>query len=130
MSDTLAVPAPSATPSPTRRPFPASDRFVPKPERVFVNRNLRFSQIGAVGFDLDHTLAHYDPLPIEKLAYDQTKKKLVEKKGYAREILRFRYDPSFVVRGLVVDRARGNLLKLDYFRSVARATHGTQRIES
>jgi 5'-nucleotidase len=122
--------ASSATPSPTRRPFPASDRFLPKPERVFVNRNLRFSQVGAIGFDLDHTLAGYNALPIEKLAYDLTKQKLVEKKGYPREILRFRYDPAFVVRGLVVDRARGNLIKMDYFRRVARATHGTRRIDS
>ncbi|MEP7028118.1 MAG: HAD-IG family 5'-nucleotidase [Candidatus Eisenbacteria bacterium] len=110
--------------------FPTSDRFVAKPERVFVNRNLRFSQIGAIGFDLDHTLAHYDALPIEKLAFDQTKRKLVEKKGYPREVLRFRYDPEFVVRGLVVDKARGNLIKMDYFRYVGRATHGTRRMDS
>ena len=122
--------APSTTPSPTRRMFPVSDRFIPKPERVFVNRNLRFSQIGAIGFDLDHTLAHYDAVPIEKLAFDLTKKKLVEKKGYAREILRFKYDPEFVVRGLVVDRARGNLIKMDYFRYVGRATHGTRRLDA
>jgi HAD superfamily 5'-nucleotidase-like hydrolase len=109
--------------------FPVSDRFVPKPERVFVNRNLRFSQIGAIGFDLDHTLAHYDAIPIEKLAFELTKKKLVEKKGYPREILRFKYDPEFVVRGLVVDKARGNLIKMDYFRYVGRATHGTRRID-
>jgi len=124
------APTPSATPSPTRRMFTTSDRFIPKPERVFVNRNLRFSQIGAIGFDLDHTLANYDALPIEKLAFELTKKKLVEKKNYPREILRFRYDPEFVVRGLVVDRMRGNLIKMDYFRFVGRATHGTKRIDS
>jgi HAD superfamily 5'-nucleotidase-like hydrolase len=110
--------------------FPLSDRFIPKAERVFVNRNLRFSQIAAIGFDLDHTLAHYDALPIEKLAFELTKKKLVEKKGYPKEILRFRYDPEFVVRGLVVDKARGNLIKMDYFRYIARATHGTRRIDA
>jgi HAD superfamily 5'-nucleotidase-like hydrolase len=83
-----------------------------------------------IGFDLDHTLAHYDALPIEKLAFEMTKRKLVEKKGYPRDILRFRYDPEFVVRGLVVDKLRGNLIKMDYFRYVARATHGTRKIES
>ena len=122
--------APSATPSPSRRMFPVSDRFIPKPERVFVNRNLRFSQIAAIGFDLDHTLAHYEALAIEKLAFDLTKKKLVEKKGYGREILRFKYDPEFVVRGLVVDKTRGNLIKMDYFRYVGRATHGTRRLDA
>ncbi|MGH7725180.1 MAG: HAD-IG family 5'-nucleotidase [Candidatus Eiseniibacteriota bacterium] len=123
-------PAPSATPSPTRRLFPSSDRFIPKPERVFVNRNLRFSQILAIGFDLDHTLAHYDALPIEKLAFELTKKKLVEKRGYPAEVLRFKYDPDFVVRGLVVDRQLGNCLKMDYFRYVGRACHGLSRLDS
>ncbi len=124
------APTPSATPSPTRRLFPTTDRFIPKPERVFVNRNLRFSQILAIGFDLDHTLAHYDPLPIEKLAFELTKRKLVEKKGYPPEVLRFRYDPDFVVRGLVVDRLLGNCVKMDYFRYAGRACHGLARVES
>jgi 5'-nucleotidase len=121
---------PSEVPSPTRRSFPTSDRFIPKPERVFVNRNLRFSQIAAIGFDLDHTLAHYDDLAIEKLAFELTKKKLVEKKGYPAEVLRFRYDPTFVVRGLVVDKVRGNVIKMDYFRYVARAYHGLRRLDA
>jgi HAD superfamily 5'-nucleotidase-like hydrolase len=123
-----APPGPSAVPSTSRRAFPTRDRFLPKPDRVFVNRNLRFSQIGAIGFDLDHTLAGYDPLPIEKLAYELTKRKLVEKKGYPKDVLRYRYDPEFVVRGLVVDKQRGNLIKMDYFRYVGRATHGLTRI--
>jgi HAD superfamily 5'-nucleotidase-like hydrolase len=110
--------------------FPTSDRYIPKPDRVFVNRNLRFSQIAAVGFDLDHTLAHYDALPNEKLAFELTKQKLVEKKGYPAEVLRFRYDPEFVVRGLVVDKDQGNVLKMDYFRYVARAYHGLRRLDS
>ncbi len=129
LPDLPSTPGPSAVPSPTRRSFPVSDRFIPKPERVFVNRNLRFSQIAAIGFDLDHTLAHYDAIPIEKLAFELTKKKLVEKRGYPAEVLRFRYDPTFVVRGLVVDKVRGNLIKMDYFRYVARAVHGLRRID-
>ena len=130
MSDPVVPTKPSEVPSPTRRLFPTSDRFIPKPERVFVNRNLRFSQIGAIGFDLDHTLAHYDDLAIEKLAFELTKKKLVEKKGYPAEVLRFKYDPTFVVRGLVVDKLRGNVIKMDYFRYVARAYHGLRRLDA
>lgn len=130
MNDLPIPSGPSEVPSPSRRMFPTSDRFIPKPERVFVNRNLRFSQIAAIGFDLDHTLAHYDDQPLEKLAFDLTKKKLVEKRGYPAEVLRFRYDPTFVVRGLVVDKQRGNLIKMDYFRYVARAYHGLRRLDS
>ena len=130
MSDLPVPTKPSEVPSPTRRMFPASDRFIPKTERVFVNRNLRFSQIAAIGFDLDHTLAHYDDLAIEKLAFELTKKKLVEKRGYPAEVLRFKYDPTFVVRGLVVDKLRGNVIKMDYFRYVARAYHGLRRLDA
>ena len=130
MSEQPIPSKPSEVPSHTRRLFPSSDRFIPKPERVFVNRNLRFSQIGAIGFDLDHTLAHYDDLAIEKLAFELTKRKLVEKKGYPAEVLRFKYDPTFVVRGLVVDKVRGNVIKMDYFRYVARAYHGLRRLDS
>jgi 5'-nucleotidase len=88
------------------------------------------TQIRAVGFDLDHTLAHYDPVPVEELAFDLTKKKLVEAKGYPKEILSFVYDPHFVIRGLVVDKKRGNLLKMDYFNFVSRGTHGLTPLRS
>ena len=93
---------------------------LPPDQRVFVNRNLRFSALSAIGFDLDHTLAHYDPLPVEELAFQATVQKLVANRAYPEEILRFRYDPTYVVRGLVVDRDRGNVLKMDYFNFVTR----------
>jgi HAD superfamily 5'-nucleotidase-like hydrolase len=97
---------------------------IPRRHRVFVNRNLKLSKIRAIGFDLDHTLAHYDPVPVEELAFDLTKQKLVSAKGYPREILDLKYDPTFVIRGLVVDKKRGNLLKMDYFNFVSRGHHG------
>jgi HAD superfamily 5'-nucleotidase-like hydrolase len=118
----------------TREPSARSLRYrehrVPRRHRVFVNRNLRMSRIRAIGFDLDHTLAHYDPIAVEELAFDLTKQKLVEHKGYPREILAFAYDPHFVIRGLVVDKKRGNLLKMDYFNFVTRGTHGLSTLRS
>lgn len=120
--------------SPPREPSAKALRYrehrVPRRHRVFVNRNLRMTKIRAVGFDLDHTLAHYDPVPVETLAFDLTKKGLVETKGYPREVLEFAYDPQFVIRGLVVDKKRGNLLKMDYFNFVSRATHGLTPLRS
>src|SRR2546427_1731710 len=103
---------------------------IPRRHRVFVNRNLRMTKIRAIGFDLDHTLAHYDPVAVEALAFDLTKKKLVETKGYPGEILGFQYDPPWVIRGLVVDKKRGNLLKMDYFNFVSRAFHGLTQLRS
>ena len=60
---------------------------IPRRHRVFVNRNLRLSKIRAIGFDLDHTLAHYDPIPVEELAFDLSKQKLAKSKNYPKEIL-------------------------------------------
>jgi HAD superfamily 5'-nucleotidase-like hydrolase len=103
---------------------------IPRRHRVFVNRNLRLSKIRAIGFDLDHTLAHYDPIPVEELAFDLSKQKLVKSKNYPKEILDLKYDPTFVIRGLVVDKKRGNLLKMDYFNFVSRGHHGIRELRS
>lgn len=110
------------------RPVLEQDVFIPRAHRVFTNRNLRMGGVAAIGFDLDHTLAHYDPAAIERLAFDATKRKLVEKRGYPEEILRLRYNPAFVVRGLVVDKKRGNVLKMDAFKYVRRAYHGRRML--
>ncbi len=120
----------TTTSEPSARALRYREHRVPRRHRVFVNRNLRMSRIRAIGFDLDHTLAHYDPLAVEQLAFDLTKRKLVEVKGYPREILAFEYDPQFVIRGLVVDKKRGNLLKMDYFNFVSRGMHGLSPLRS
>jgi HAD superfamily 5'-nucleotidase-like hydrolase len=99
-------------------------RGVPREHRIFVNRNLRLRSIGAVGFDLDYTLAHYRTWEIDDLAFRLTKQKLVERRGHDADILAIPFDPEFVVRGLVIDRRRGNILKMDYHNYVARAYHG------
>lgn len=124
----------TTTPSTPRRTngsargFLLKDRFIPRGERVFTNRNLRMSSVVAIGFDLDHTLAHYDAVQVERLAFEMTKRKLVEKRGYPPETLRLRYDPEFIVRGLLVDKKRGNVLKMDAFKDVTRAYHGRRRL--
>ena len=91
--------------------------------QVFVNRDLALEQVSAVGFDMDYTLAIYRRLPMEQLQYDLTLQKLMQK-GYPQEIGQLPYRPEFVIRGLVVDKARGNILKLDAYGTVGRAHHG------
>jgi HAD superfamily 5'-nucleotidase-like hydrolase len=87
------------------------------------------AKIEAIGFDMDHTLALYNSEPLDRLAFREAKKKLVAW-GYPKEVARISYDPSFVIRGLVVDRRRGNILKMDLHRYVARATHGTEPLRA
>jgi HAD superfamily 5'-nucleotidase-like hydrolase len=96
-------------------------------QRIYVNRNLRLKNIRAIGFDMDHTLAVYKPLPLDKLAFNITRDKLCEI-GYPSEVKRLSYQPSFVSRGLVVDIRRGNIMKMDRHRYVVDASHGTRRI--
>jgi 5'-nucleotidase len=112
------------------RAYAAYDRWgeawgLPPAARIYVNRNLKMAKVRAIGFDLDHTLAFYRSRAIEVLAFEETKKKLIAEHGFPEEILTLRYNPRFVIRGLVVDRRHGNLIKMDGHNYVHRAYHGT-----
>jgi len=104
------------------------EESIVKTKRVFVNRNLKMKNVRLIGFDLDHTLAVYAKTPIETLAFDETKKKLVEEKGYPEELMKLQYDPEFVIRGLVVDKVRGNIIKMDKHKYVVKAYHGRREM--
>jgi 5'-nucleotidase len=97
---------------------------IPPRNQIYVNRNLRMARLGAIGFDMDHTLALYDPIPFENLAFEEAKKKLLAA-GYPRSITDLRYRPTSMIRGLVVDKGRGNILKMDQHHYVALACHGS-----
>lgn len=97
---------------------------VPKSRAVFVNRNLRMRNARLIGFDMDYTLADYEREAFEELAFDITVEKLIAKRGYPEAIRSIRYKPGTYIRGLVVDKKRGNLLKVDAFQYVSRAYHG------
>lgn len=86
--------------------------------KVFCNRSLNMKRIDAIGFDMDYTLAMYKPETFEVLAYTLTCEKLVNVYGYPTEVLRYEYDHEYMVRGLVVDKKRGNILKMDRHKYV------------
>lgn len=96
----------------------------PLPRQIFVNRNLHLSKVELVGFDMDYTLAIYHLRRLEQLAYDLTVDRLVTKYGYPEAVRALPYDHQFVLRGVFVDKKRGNLLKIDRFGHVGRAYHG------
>jgi HAD superfamily 5'-nucleotidase-like hydrolase len=105
------------------RPRPGA-REVPRTRQVFVNRSLRMDKIEAVGFDMDYTLAIYQLTRMEKLAFELTAARMVERLGYPESILGLQYDPEFVIRGLVADKKHGNLFKMDRHNHVGRCYHG------
>ncbi|EME29929.1 5' nucleotidase family protein [Galdieria sulphuraria] len=90
---------------------------------IFCNRSLNMQSIEAVGFDMDYTLAQYTPETFEVLAYEGALKRLVSI-GYPKQILDWKYDPSYYLRGLIIDKARGNILKMDRHKYVKLAYHG------
>lgn len=94
------------------------------PDRVYVNRNLRLSSVGAIGFDMDHTLALYNPRTFEKLCFELALAWLVERKSYPARIRSLVYRPEQAQRGLVVDKRLGNVLKTDGYGYVSRVRHG------
>ncbi|MBU1699984.1 MAG: HAD-IG family 5'-nucleotidase [Candidatus Eisenbacteria bacterium] len=95
-------------------------------DRIYVNRSLRMDSIAAVGFDMDHTLAIYKSKPFETLAFEKAQQKLMVKWGYPKSVEDLKYDKDFVIRGLVVDKRLGNILKMDKHRYVSIASHGTR----
>ena len=97
-------------------------------DRIFVNRSLNMSSIKSIGFDMDHTLAQYNRAAFEALAFNETLAKFIDA-GYPQELSELKFDPDFVIRGLLVDRKRGNLLKVDAHKYVKQAFHGRLELE-
>jgi len=97
--------------------------------RIFCNRALNMNQIKAVGFDLDYTLAEYIPETFDLLAYKGAIRKLLAM-GYPEEISEFQINIQSYQRGLVIDKKRGNMLKLDRHKYVKVAYHGTSKMSA
>jgi HAD superfamily 5'-nucleotidase-like hydrolase len=97
------------------------------PERgIFCNRTLNLRSIRAIGYDMDYTLIHYRPEYWERAAYQHLKQRL-EAQGWPVSGLEFQ--PDSVVRGLIIDTERGNLLKANRFGFVRKAAHGTRMMD-
>jgi HAD superfamily 5'-nucleotidase-like hydrolase len=106
------------------RPHAGPHREVPRAREIFVNRNLRMDKIDLVGFDMDYTLAMYHLQRLELLAFRMTLARMISALGYPAEVAGLRYDPEFVIRGLVVDKLHGNIFKMDRHNHVGRCYHG------
>jgi len=96
-------------------------------QRIYVNRGMNLGAVKAIGFDMDHTLAAYDRAAFEDLAFRETLKKFVAA-GYPEELLELKFDPTVLIRGLLVDMERGNILKVDGHKYVKIAFHGRKRL--
>jgi len=100
---------------------------IPRTERVFVNRNLRMSTIDWVGFDMDYTLAIYNQDQMDALSIELTADRMV-KRGYPAYLKQLRYDTRFPIRGLLIDKRYGHVLKMDRHKVVHNGYHGARRL--
>lgn len=107
--------------------LPLSTVKPPSTARVYCNRSLRLDLIEWVGFDMDYTLAIYDQAAMDQLGIEATAVKLVER-GYPERLLRMPYRTDFPIRGLLIDRQLGNILKMDRYRYVKKAYHGMREL--
>ncbi len=95
---------------------------------IYVNRILNLRKIKAIGLDMDHTLVRYHSIKFEQLTFKEVIKKLIKIKGYPKEISRIRFNYSQVIRGLVIDKANGNLIKTSLYGRVKKASHGLRQL--
>lgn len=96
---------------------------------IYVNRTLNMKQIAALGFDMDYTLVRYDSQAFEEMTYKEIQKKLIEVKNYPTVIGQLKFKFNLAIRGLVIDKPHGNVLKLSTYSKVKHAYHGLKEID-
>jgi 5'-nucleotidase len=101
---------------------------LPKNRRVYVNRNLSLAHVDWIGFDMDYTLAIYDQEQMDRLSIDVTAARLV-KRGYPPWITTIPYDTSFAIRGLLIDKKHGHIVKMDRYKAVGKAYRGFKPLQ-
>ncbi len=100
---------------------------IPRPGRIFCNRNLRMSGIAWVGFDMDYTLAIYNQAAMDQLSIEATIQKLIVR-GYPEYIRDVKVPTDFAVRGLLIDKRFGHVLKMDRHKNVYKGFHGFREL--
>ena len=96
---------------------------------IFVNRTLNMKQIAAIGLDMDYTLVRYDSVAFEQMTYEEIKKKMIDDRKYPTEIKKLKFEFNRAIRGLVIDKPHGNILKLSTYSKVKQSFHGTKEMD-
>jgi len=98
-------------------------------EKVFANSYVDLGNVDTVGFDYDYTLVTYTDELLD-LIYDMTLNRLVKEYQYPLEMLdaKLKFDPSFSIRGLAVDRETAWICHLSYTHKVAVAYEGRMQV--
>jgi HAD superfamily 5'-nucleotidase-like hydrolase len=98
-------------------------------QKVFVNRTLNMRKIKYIGLDMDHTLVRYHSHEFEGLAHRTMCQRLAGKPGYPIAVAELPFHFDLAVRGLVIDKKKGNLLKVSRHGAIRASMHGTKTID-
>lgn len=77
---------------------------------------------------MDHTLVRYHSDRFEELTFHASVEKLLLDKGYPEEIKKFGFGFEKTIRGLVIDKNHGNILKVSLYNKIKNAFHGTKEL--
>jgi HAD superfamily 5'-nucleotidase-like hydrolase len=77
---------------------------------------------------MDYTLAIYRQERMDALSVELTVERLI-RRGYPAALKDVRFDTRFPIRGLLVDRRHGHVLKMDRYKAVHRGYHGMRRLD-
>jgi len=95
--------------------------------RIYVNRDLKLSNVAWVGFDMDYTLAIYHQDEMDRLSIEATVAKLIAR-DYPAWLADLHYPLDFAIRGLLIDKHLGNVLKMNRFKIVRKGYHGMREL--
>jgi 5'-nucleotidase len=85
------------------------------------------ASIDWIGFDMDYTLAIYNQAEMDHLSIQTTLTKLVAR-GYPAFLLDVEYRIDFPIRGLLIDKRTGHILKMNKFKIVQKGFHGLREL--
>lgn len=111
---------------PTLAPIAPLPLHPPPGRGIYTNRTLNLRTVRAIGYDMDYTLVHYDPRTWEETAFRHLRQKLVDQ-GWP--VAGMDFDPEAIIRGLIIDRQLGNIVKANRFGYVKQAAHGTRMLD-
>lgn len=89
---------------------------------------MKLADYDCIGFDLDNTLLRYKLTEMVELEYRVLAHFLITNKGYSSKRLErpMTDNIDFLQKGLIIDFARGNILKIAYDGYISKACHGTK----
>lgn len=116
-----------------RRPF-TNSTMSPQQQQATVAGNGNYfclNDYHAVGFDLDNTIVRYQVANMVQMEYNTLVEFLVQERGYSGRLLNrpMHEDEDLLQKGLVVDFARGNLVRINRQGTILSACHGRKLLK-